>query len=117
MHSTDTVVFSIFLIFTGAAVLSTLVLWTRQSLLVAYMLLGVILGPWGLKLVTDPTIISQIGEVGIIFLLFLLGLHLHPQNLIQMLRKVTVVALISTIVFALVSYAVAITFGFTQHRQ
>lgn len=114
MHATDSIVFSVFLIFTGAAVLSTVVLWTRQSLLVAYMLLGVILGPWGLKLVTDPTIISQIGEVGIIFLLFLLGLHLHPQNLIQMLRKVTVVALISTIVFGLVSYGVGVMFGFSH---
>lgn len=110
----ETIVFSIFLIFTGAAVLSTLVLYTRQSLLVAYMLVGVLLGPWALKLVTDATVISQIGEVGIIFLLFLLGLHLHPQNLLHMLRKVTIVALITSIVFAGMGYGIGILFGFTQ---
>jgi len=43
---THTLMFSIFLIFTGAAVMSTVVLFTRQSMLVAYILLGG--GFWGL---------------------------------------------------------------------
>lgn len=111
MHG-NSIVFSIFLIFTGAAFLSTLALYTRQSLLVAYILLGVILGPWGLKWVADGFIIKQIGDIGIIFLLFLLGLHLQPQNLINMLRKVTWVALISSVVFAGLGFAVAHLFGY-----
>lgn len=114
MHTTETLVFSIFLIFTGAALLSTVMLWTRQSLLVAYMLLGVILGPWGIKLVDDPATIKQIGEVGIIFLLFLLGLHLHPQNLLHMLRKVTQVSIVSTVILGVISYVVGIYFGLTD---
>lgn len=112
MH-TDTLVYSIFLIFTGTAVLSTVVLYTRQSLLVAYILLGMILGPWGLKLVADTQLINHIGEVGIIFLLFLLGLHLHPQDLWNMLRKVTLVAVISSLIFAAMGYAVGRIFGYT----
>ena len=108
----NTIVFSVFLIFTGAAVLSTLALFTRQSLLVAYILLGILLGPWGLKLVTDSFVVKQIGDVGIIFLLFLLGLHLHPQNLWNMLRKVTWVALVSSGLFALVGFVVAELYGF-----
>lgn len=112
MH-TDNIVYSIFLIFTGTAVLSTAVLYTRQSLLVAYILLGMILGPWGLKLVTDTQLITQVGEVGIIFLLFLLGLHLHPQDLWNMLRKVTVVAVISSAVFFAIGYGVGYLFDYT----
>ena len=42
---------SCFLIFAGTAVLSTMALFTRQSLFVAYIALGAILGPWGLKLI------------------------------------------------------------------
>ena len=42
---TDPVIFYIFLIFTGAAILATLALYARQSLLVVYILLGVVLGP------------------------------------------------------------------------
>jgi Kef-type K+ transport system membrane component KefB len=110
----EPIVFNVFLIFFGAAVLSTLVLYTRQSLLVAYILLGAILGPWGLKWVSNLAIIEQVGDVGILFLLFLLGLHLQPQNLLHMLRKVTWVALISSALLVLVAYAVCRAFGFSS---
>ena len=41
----DSIIFSIFLIFTGAALLAAMALYARQSLLVAYILLGALLGP------------------------------------------------------------------------
>jgi len=113
MHD-GSVFYTIFLIFAGAALLSTLVLYTRQSLLVAYILLGAILGPWGLKLVSDVTMVKQIGDIGIVFLLFLLGLHLQPQNLIHMLKKVTWIALFSSIIFAGMSYLIGKWFGLTE---
>jgi Kef-type K+ transport system membrane component KefB len=112
MHE-GSVFYTMFLIFAGAAFLSTLVLYTKQSLLVAYILLGGILGPWGLKLVPDVTTVKQIGDIGIVFLLFLLGLHLQPQNLIHMLKKVTWIALISSILFALIAYWIGRYFGLT----
>ena len=65
------VVFSIFLIFSGAAVLSTVALYSRQSLLVAYIVLGFVLGPWGLKLVNDANVVHKVDDIGIILLLFL----------------------------------------------
>ena len=99
MHD-GSVFFTIFIIFSGAAFLSTLVLYTKQSLLVAYILLGAVLGPWGVKLVPDVTTVQQVGDIGIVFLLFLLGLHLQPQNLIHMLKKVTWIALVSSFIFA-----------------
>lgn len=112
MH-TESIVFSIFLIFTGAALLSTLVLYTRQSMLVAYMLLGAIMGPWGLKWISNMQVIDHVGEVGITFLLFLLGLHLDPKELLHMLRKVTLVALVSSLVFAAMGFGVAQLFHYT----
>lgn len=110
----ETVFYTIFLIFAGAAVFSTLVLYTRQSLLVAYILLGAALGPWGLKLVSDISTVQQVGDVGIVFLLFLLGLHLQPQNLMHMLRKITWIAVISSVLFALIAYAIGIWFGLSK---
>ena len=112
MHE-GSVFYTIFLIFAGAAFLSTLVLYTKQSLLVAYILLGAILGPWGVGLVPDVTTVQQVGDIGIVFLLFLLGLHLQPQNLVHMLRKVTWIALVSSILFALMSYLIGRYFGLT----
>lgn len=112
MH-TSSVFYTFFLIFGGAAAFSTLVLYTRQSLLVAYILLGAIMGPWGLGLVSDVTVVKQVGDVGIVFLLFLLGLHLQPQNLVHMLKKVTWIALLSSTLFALIAYGVGRWFGLT----
>ena len=110
--NTQTFLFTIFLIFTGAAIFSTVSLFTRQSLLLAYILLGVILGPWGLNFIPDFLITEQIGEVGIIFLLFLLGLHLKPQSLIKILSEVTWIALMSCVVFASIGFSVSYLSGF-----
>ena len=109
----DVIVFSIFLIFTGAAVFAGAALYLRQSMLVAYIALGCLAGPWGLGLVTDATTIQGIGHVGIIFLLYLLGLNLHPQKLLQMLREATRVTLLSSLAFAFSGYLVALAFGYT----
>jgi len=111
MH--NDIIFSIFLIFCGAAVLATLALFTRQSLLVAYIVLGAILGPWGAKLVSDPVIIKDIGDIGIIFLLFLLGLNLQPQNLLKMLSQTTLITVISSCIFATVGFLVGLSTGFS----
>jgi Kef-type K+ transport system membrane component KefB len=108
----DSIVFSIFLIFTGAAVLAGIALYARQSMLVAYILLGVLAGPWGFRLVTDATTIQGIGHVGIIFLLYLLGLNLHPQKLLTMLREALMVTILSSLVFAVVGALIALAFGF-----
>lgn len=113
MHSAS-VFYMIFLIFVGASVFSTIVLYTRQSLLVAYILLGAAIGPFGLKLFDDLTVITQVGDIGIVFLLFLLGLHLQPQNLIHMLRKITWLAVVSSVLLALIAFAVGRSFGLTM---
>ncbi len=110
----QSIVSSFFLIFSGAAVLASLVLYTRQPLIVAYIALGAIIGPYGLHLVTDAHLLSEIAEIGIIFLLFLLGLDMQPRSLAHMLRKATVVAIGSSLIFAACGFSVGMLFGYTQ---
>lgn len=109
-----TLIFYMFLIFTGASVLATAALATRQSLLVAYIALGAILGPWGLKWVSDPEVITHMSDIGIIFLLFLLGLNLDPKSLIHLLKNTLVVTLVSSLVFGVLGYAVTYAFGYSM---
>lgn len=113
----DSIFFSIFLIFTGAAVLAALALFARQSLLVAYILLGGLLGPWGLKLVSDATIIQEIGHIGIIFLLFLLGLNLQPAQLVRMLREAIMVTVISSLIFGITGMLTGLVFGYSHFES
>lgn len=110
-------IFSIFLIFAGAAICSTLALWTKQSMLVAYIALGALIGPWGLKLLHDTQTVNYVSDVGILFLLFLLGLSLPPQKLLVMLKKVTGIALLSSVGFAGLSYILARAFGYSASES
>ena len=110
----ESVTFSFFLIFSGAAVFASLALYTRQPLIIAYIALGACIGPYGLSLVTDLNLLSDIGHVGIIFLLFLLGLDMQPQALLATLRKSTVVAIFSSAIFLGMGYGVALLFGYSQ---
>lgn len=105
--------FAFFLIFTGAAVLATLALYSRQPLLMAYIVLGALIGPYGFGLVMDVGALQQMASVGIMFLLFLLGLDMQPAALLAVLRKASVVTLFSSLLFFGLGYGVAVLFGFT----
>ncbi len=106
------IVFTIFLIFTGAAVVSTLALYARQALLVAYILVGVLMGPSVLGLVDDAAMIRDIAHIGIMFLLFLMGLELNPREFLQLMRKTTLVTLASSLVFWSVGAGLALGLGY-----
>ncbi|MCH1551774.1 MAG: cation:proton antiporter [Pseudomonadales bacterium] len=103
---------SFFYIFAGAAVLATAALYTRQPMLVAYILLGVLLGPFGLSWVDDPALLSEISEFGIIFLLFLVGLDLQPSKLKNMVGASLLTAIGTTIVFFGLGFGVMYVFEF-----
>ena len=110
--SEESILYTVFLIFTGGAVAATLALYAKQSVLIAYIALGLLAGPHALGLISDPTLIDDIATVGIIFLLFLLGLNLEPAELIKLLREATVVTVLSSITFSLCGFVIAMSFGF-----
>ena len=110
----ETVFQSFFLIFTGAAIVASLAIYGRQPLLVAYIALGILIGPYGLGWVQDLHVLSEMAEIGIIFLLFLLGLDMQPQSLLNVFKKVTLTTLFSSLIFAGAGYAIAAAFGFTS---
>lgn len=110
--ATESILFTLFLIFTGAAVLAASALYARQSLLVVYILAGLLFGPSGLKLVTDPVIIKEISHIGIIFLLFLMGINLPVDKLMHLVKKTTFITAISSLIFFVVGFLIATGFGF-----
>lgn len=109
---TTDVVFTIFLIFTGAAVLATFSLFARQTMLIAYIVLGLIVGPFGAGLVADTQMVENVSHIGIMFLLFLLGLNLEPQKLLHLFRKTAVITGITSGFFAVGSGAICYALGY-----
>lgn len=52
-----------------------------------YLLAGIAIGPWGFQLVAEPQAIRTFAELGVVMLLFVIGLELEPRRLWSMRRK------------------------------
>jgi monovalent cation:proton antiporter-2 (CPA2) family protein len=72
----------------GAVLLVPLTRRAGFGSILGYLAAGAVIGPAGLRLVTDVETIRQVSELGIIMLLFLIGLELRPRRLWVMRRAV-----------------------------
>ncbi|MFV2031409.1 MAG: cation:proton antiporter [Gammaproteobacteria bacterium] len=108
----DHIIFQFVLIFAGAALFATLFLYLKQPIILAYIVLGIFVGPKGLGLISDAAQIEQLSHIGIILLLFLIGLNFQPAKLVGLLGRVGIVTLTTCFIFMLLSLAVAMALGF-----
>jgi Kef-type K+ transport system membrane component KefB len=46
-----------------------------------YLAAGAVIGPFGIRLITDAENLRHIGEFGVVFLLFMIGLEIKPKRL------------------------------------
>ena len=53
-----------------------------------FLLAGMAIGPWGLRLIQDPGTVLQFAELGVVLLLFLVGLELEPRRLWALRRPI-----------------------------
>jgi glutathione-regulated potassium-efflux system ancillary protein KefC len=56
--------------------------------IIGYLAAGIVIGPWGLRLVTEPETILGFAEFGVVLMLFLVGLELEPRRLWSMRRPI-----------------------------
>ena len=78
-------------IIAGSALALSLVSWAlRLPAALGQLIAGMIIGPYGLKLVTSLTTIEGMAEIGIVLLLFIIGLELDPAELMAMKARVLV---------------------------
>jgi glutathione-regulated potassium-efflux system ancillary protein KefC len=77
------------LIFLGAAVFAVpLARAVGLGSIIGYLAAGIVIGPWGLKLVTNAPDILHFAEFGVVLMLFLVGLELEPQRLWNLRRPI-----------------------------
>ncbi|MGM4893850.1 cation:proton antiporter [Tardiphaga sp. 709] len=57
--------------------------FTRQPLILAYLIAGFIIGPFGIGWVKSDESISTISELGLIFMLFMIGLEIDLKKIIR----------------------------------
>jgi monovalent cation:H+ antiporter-2, CPA2 family len=110
----------------SVAIISILLLYVGQRFglpsIVGFLVIGMLAGPYGLGIITDETSIQTIGEIGIILLLFTIGLEFSFERLLKSWRVViigglaqlcTTIAAITFVTYALhVPFNAALVFGF-----
>ncbi|MBA6224931.1 cation:proton antiporter [Colwellia sp. MB02u-18] len=55
----------------------------RQPHVVAYLIAGIVIGPWGFGLITDSESISRLGTAGVVLLLFFVGMETDIHKLVS----------------------------------
>ncbi|MBN9363476.1 MULTISPECIES: monovalent cation:proton antiporter-2 (CPA2) family protein [unclassified Devosia] len=79
---------AIFVLLATTVLLVPLFKWAGLGTILGYLAAGVLIGPYGLSLVSDTELIHQIAEFGIVMMLFLIGLEVDGTELWRMRNKV-----------------------------
>lgn len=88
-------------LFSGIAVLSFVILLLilllrglKQPYFIAYIVAGTFLGPQALNIIDHPGVIAEIGEIGIVLLMFSIGREIDIQNLKRNIHKPLLIAFV-----------------------
>jgi CPA2 family monovalent cation:H+ antiporter-2 len=82
MHDSPPLITTIAAGFTAAWVLGLFTQWLRLSPIVGYLLAGVLIGPHTPGFIGDVALAQQLAEIGVILLMFGVGLHFHLDDLL-----------------------------------
>lgn len=105
---------NIVLIFAGATLFATLALVARLPIIIAYIIPGFLFGPYVLNWIEQPEAVESASHIGILFLLFLLGLDLQPSHLLHLLKKTAFIGFSSCAIFFVIGFSLSWwAFGFS----
>ena len=96
-----------------AATIGALAFWLRQPLIIAFIFVGILLGPAGLNWVHALDQVDLFAKLGIGLLLFVVGLKLDPHLIRSVGPVASVAGLGQMTMTAVIGYAVALALGMT----
>jgi Kef-type K+ transport system membrane component KefB len=106
--------FTLFVMFVAAKLSAEIFERLKQPAVAAEILAGIIIGPGALKLVQPSELTSTLSEIGVIFLLFRVGLETRPADVFSVGLRATLVAVLGVIVPFVAGYALFTFYGKPQ---
>ncbi len=79
---------AIFVLLVATVLLVPLAKWAGLGSILGYLAAGVLIGPYGLSLISDTETIRSVSEFGVVMMLFLIGLEVDPDELWRMRHQV-----------------------------
>ncbi len=103
--------FELSLLLTITALITMVVKRFRQPLVVGYILSGIMAGPYVLNVLTSQHELELFSKVGIVFLLFIVGLYLNPK-IIKEVGKVSLITGLGQVIFtSTIGFALTVALG------
>ncbi|MFH1849697.1 MAG: cation:proton antiporter [archaeon] len=107
MVSVDPVILNIAILSLVALLIGMVLRYYNQPSVIAYILTGIILGPYGFHLLRDNALVSHLGNIGVVLLLFFAGMEISIDGLIRKWR----IAIIGTFFQIMISVLVVYILG------
>ncbi len=112
----DLILWDMGLMIVAATILAHIAKLTRQPLIPAYVFAGIVIGPLGMRLITNSEVIRNLSELGIAFLLFIVGLELDLRRLRDVGSVSSATAIVSGAAIFAIGAFVAYEIGFTHNE-
>ena len=110
MHST--ILLTIGTAIIAASILAYAAQYLRQPPILGYIAAGLLIGPNGFQLVQNQDDVSTLSELGLAFLLFIVGLEIDVKKFARSGIASTVIGVIQVVACSVLGYAVAVSLGF-----
>ncbi len=107
------VLLAMFIIIASAKLMAEVFERLKQPAVVGEILAGVLIGPSVLGWVQPSELISVVAEIGVIFLLFTVGLETKPQSIFEVGKKAAMVGVLGVVFPFIAGYFIAIAWGGT----
>lgn len=106
--------FELTIVISLAAILSIFFKFIKQPPILAYILTGILIGPFGNLQLQSRDFLQALGEFGIVLLLFIVGLELDFKNIKSISHVAAIVGSLQVVLTAFFGYLISIFLGFGQ---
>lgn len=113
-HAIEPIMFDIGIIIILATLLAVLLKIFKQPLIPAYVLAGFLLGPYGLALITSQSVIQTLSEMGVAFLLFVVGIEMDFDRLKSIGLIATIGGSLQIIILGVFGWLIGIFLGLSS---
>lgn len=110
---TDSILYNSFIFLIAACIAVPLASRFKLGAVLGYLIAGVLIGPFGIRLIGNPDEIMHFAEFGIVMMLFLIGLELKPTTLWQSRRAIIGLGSSQVIVTSLILMGIGMALGFS----
>ncbi len=108
----DNLLLNIFIFLAAASIMVPIASRFKLGSVLGYLIVGMLIGPFGLKLIGNPQQIMHFAEFGVIMMLFLIGLELEPAMLWKLRKLIVGLGSLQVIITTSVLIAIGLTLGY-----